>query len=268
MGYRIGKLLGFLAFPSSIVLIGLALGCLALLLAARWPRLRKAGLALVVASTLTYAILGFTPVWLLLATPLETRFPDLPADAPAPAGIVFIGGVVDGSTEAATGQPKYGMGSEAIDETIRLARRWPDVPIVLSGGGWPPRDGLDLSEAGTMARLLVAAGISSDRLILERRSRTTWENAVLSLEMVAPKPDARWLLVTPAWHMPRSIGAFRAAGWTGIVAAPSLGERRRPPGINASAAEALRLVDVMSREWIGLLAYRVLGRSSALFPAP
>lgn len=268
MGFLLGKGLGFLAFPSSMVLIGLVLGCLALLVATRRPRLRPIGVGLVLAATLAYAIFGFTSFWRLLDGPLESRFPMLAADAPAPVGIVLIGGVVDGVTEPATGRPKYGMGSEALDETLRLARLWPRVPIVLSGTGSVTADGLDLSEAATMARWLVAAGVSSDRLILERRSRTTWENATFSFAMVAPRPGDRWLLVTPAWHMPRSIGTFRAAGWTGIVAAPSLGESLRPWSFNASPAEALHLVDVMSREWIGLLAYRVLGRSSTLFPAP
>jgi uncharacterized SAM-binding protein YcdF (DUF218 family) len=268
MGFKFGKLLGFLAFPSTMVFALLVIGCLGLLLAGARPRLRRAAVALVVTATVVYGLLGGTNLWLALARPLEERFPDLAADAPPPAGIVFIGGVVDGSTEPLAGRPKLGMGAEAIDETLRLARRYPDVPIVLSGTGSFSVEGADLSEAATMARLLIAAGIPSDRLILERRSRTTWENARLSYEMVWPAPGARWLLVTPAWHMPRSIGAFRAAGWTGIVAAPSLGERLRPPSLNASPADALRLFDVMSREWLGLVAYRLLGRSTALFPAP
>lgn len=268
MAFKLGKLLGFLAFPSTLVFVLLVLGCLGLLLAGRWPRLRGAAVALVVGATVLYGVLGLTSAWLLLARPLEDRFPALPPDAPTPAGIVFIGGVVDGATEPATGHPAFGMGAEAVDETLRLARRWPEVPIVLSGTGSFSTAGVDLSEAATMARRLVAAGIPSDRLILERRSRTTWENARLSHEMVRPAPGARWLLVTPSWHMPRSIGAFRAAGWTGIVAAPSLGESLRPKSLNASPAEALRLFDVMSREWLGLAAYRVLGRSSALFPSP
>lgn len=268
MGYKIGKLLGFLAFPSSLVLVGLILGVIALALAANRPRLRRLGLALVVAATALYGVAGLTGAWRVLASALETRFPPLPADAPAPAGIVFIGGVVDGATEPRTGQPKFGLGAESIEETLRLAARWPQVPIVLSGTGSIGADGLDLSEAGTMARILIARGIPSDRLILERRSRTTWENATFSYEMVRPASDARWLLVTPAWHMPRSIGAFRAAGWTGIVAAPSLGEATRPDDLNAPMALYLRLFDVMTREWTGLVAYRLLGRSPALFPAP
>lgn len=265
---KFAKILGFLAFPSTIVFLLLLVGSLGLLFAGAHRRWRSAALAVVVAATVLYGALAMTDLWLVLARPLENRFPFVAADAAPPVGIVLIGGVVDGVTEPTTGRPKLGMGVEAIDETLRLARRWPDVPIVLSGTGSVVSADLDLSEAGTMARLLVAAGIPSDRLILERRSRTTWENARLSYEMVRPAPGARWLLVTPSWHMPRSIGAFRAAGWTGIAAAPSLGESLRPPNLNASPAEALRLFDVMSREWLGLVAYRLLGRSTAVFPGP
>lgn len=268
MLFRLAKLLGWLAFPSTLIFVALVLGLIALLFATRRPRLRTLGLGLIVAATAAYGALALTPVWWLLAQPLETRFPQLPADAPAPAGIVFIGGVVDGATEPATGRTKYELGAEAVDETVRLARRYPEVPIVLSGTGSMRADGTDLSEAGTMARMLIAAGVRSDRLILERRSRTTRENATMSFEMVRPAPGARWLLVTPAWHMPRSIGAFRGAGWTGIVAAPSLGEHLYRGNADQPPSERLHLVDVMSREWLGLLAYRLLGRSPSLFPAP
>lgn len=269
MLFRLGKFLGWLAFPSTLILVALGFGLVVLALApvARcgW---RRAGWAALVGATALYAVAALTPLALWLATPLETRFPPLAPDAPAPAGIVLIGGVVDGATEPATGQPKFELGAEAIDETIRLARRYPEVPILLSGTGSIEADGTDLSEAGTMARLLRAAGIGADRLILERRSRTTRENATLSFEMVRPAPGARWLLVTPAWHMPRSIGAFRGAGWTGIVAAPSLGEHLRPNNANEPPSERLRLFDTMSREWLGLLAYRLLGRSPDVFPGP
>ena len=48
---------------------------------------------------------------------------------------------------------------------------------------------------------------------MERRSRNTLENAEFSKALVAPKPGERWLLVTSAFHMPRSVGLFRKAGF-------------------------------------------------------
>ena len=48
---------------------------------------------------------------------------------------------------------------------------------------------------------------------MERRSRNTQENAEFSKAIAAPKPGERWLLVTSAYHMPRSVGLFRKAGF-------------------------------------------------------
>ena len=48
---------------------------------------------------------------------------------------------------------------------------------------------------------------------MERRSRNTQENAEFSKALVAPKEGERWLLVTSAFHMPRSVGLFRKAGF-------------------------------------------------------
>ena len=48
---------------------------------------------------------------------------------------------------------------------------------------------------------------------MERNSRNTLENAEFSKAMAAPKAGERWLLVTSAFHMPRSVGLFRKAGF-------------------------------------------------------
>ncbi len=268
MPFTLGKVLGLLAYPSTLILVALVVGLAASFLPDRLALPRALGRALLCLAVVAYAVIGLTPAWRWIAEPLETRFPPLAADAPAPEGIVLIGGMIDGATEPATGQAKALMGIEALETTIRLARRHPGIPIVFSGTGSIEADGVDLSEAATMARAVAAAGIDAGRFVLERRARTTWENAVFSHRMIEPRPGARWLLVTPAWHMPRSIGAFRAAGWDGIVAAPSLGETVRRAGPTASPGRRLHLFDVAAREWSGLLAYRLLGRSSALYPAP
>jgi uncharacterized SAM-binding protein YcdF (DUF218 family) len=78
------------------------------------------------------------------------------------------------------------------------------------------------------------------------------------------------LLVTSAYHMPRSIGVFRAAGFA--VEAFPVDWRTR--GTNdhrqlfASISDGLRRSDAAVREWVGLLAYRVTGRTSSLLPSP
>ena len=79
-----------------------------------------------------------------------------------------------------------------------------------------------------------------------------------------------WLLVTTAMHMPRAVGCFRAAGFQ-VEAYPiefTTRGRAGPFTGFASASSALIQLDRAAKEWIGLIAYRLMGKTDALFPAP
>jgi uncharacterized SAM-binding protein YcdF (DUF218 family) len=76
--------------------------------------------------------------------------------------------------------------------------------------------------------------------------------------------------VTSAYHMPRAMAAFRAAGFP-IEAYPV--DWRTGGPIDAlkpfpSVGDGLRRTDTAVREWVGLLAYRITGKTAELFPAP
>lgn len=111
-------------------------------------------------------------------------------------------------------------------------------------------------------------GVARDRVTLERRSRNTAENAEFTKALIGPKPGERWLLVTSAAHMPRSVGCFRRAGFP--VEAYPVGWRATPgwPLPEKALSAGLARFDRAAHEWIGLIAYRLLGRTDALFPAP
>jgi uncharacterized SAM-binding protein YcdF (DUF218 family) len=106
--------------------------------------------------------------------------------------------------------------------------------------------------------------------MLENRSRNTAENAAFSKALVAPKPGERWLLVTSAMHMPRAIGAFREAGFP-VEAYPvdyQTNGWQDLRNVFGSLSGGLGQLDGALHEWIGLIAYRLTGKSSALFPGP
>jgi len=73
------------------------------------------------------------------------------------------------------------------------------------------------------------------------------------------------LLVTSAFHMPRSMGVFCAAGWTDITPYP-VDHRTGAFSARSGWAFAANLEDlnVGVKEWVGLLAYRLTGRTHAL----
>ena len=114
----------------------------------------------------------------------------------------------------------------------------------------------------------MALGVEESRLVLENRSRNTYENAVFTREMVEPQPGETWLLVTSAFHMPRSVGLFRKAGFD-VTPWPAdyrtAGTERIGPAQD-NVADSLQNLSVATREWIGLVAYRVTGRIDSILP--
>ena len=70
--------------------------------------------------------------------------------------------------------------------------------------------------------------------------------------------------------MPRAMAAFRAVGFV-VEAYPVDWRTRGPEDLTrpfGSLAEGLRRTDTAVREWVGLLVYRVTGKSATFFPAP
>ena len=106
---------------------------------------------------------------------------------------------------------------------------------------------------------------------MERRSRNTLENAEFSKAMAAPKTGERWLLVTSAFHMPRSVGLFRKAGFA-VEPYPvdwrAGGRDDLVRVLDFRASTGCDARDVAVREWMGLVAYRVTGKTGELFPGP
>ena len=111
---------------------------------------------------------------------------------------------------------------------------------------------------------------SLQQVTFEARSRTTRENAVYTRELVEPKPGERWLLVTSSWHMPRAIGCFRQVGFD--VTAYPVDFRTRGPSDRVRpfqyASEGLRRLDLATKEWAGLIGYRLMGYVPEIFPDP
>ncbi|MCV0426426.1 MAG: YdcF family protein [Roseibium sp.] len=265
MFFYVAKIGYFFIQPSNfliaLVVLGLILG-----LGERW---RKSGTRIAWIGAIGLLVCGFSPVanWLIL--PLEERFPR-PETLVGYDGIIVLGGAVDTIVTGGRGDTALTTSGERITITARLADRLPDAKVIHTGGRGvivPAQ----ATEAEGAARLFEDFGISSERVILEDVSRNTWENAVFTKELVDPKPGQKWLLVTSAYHMPRSMGVFEKAGWSGVTAYPvdfrTRGAEDKTLGFSG-ASKGLRRFDVAFKEWVGLIAYWVSGRSTEIFPAP
>lgn len=153
-----------------------------------------------------------------------------------------------------TDQPGL-MALERLRYAARLARA-SALPLAASGGlhyGQPP------SEAALMADAM-RRDYGLEVRWLEEESRTTWENATLSAELLQPQGVRRVVLVTQAWHMPRARRSFELAGFE-VITAPmgylSAGYER-PLGGWLPESRVIWQSSQLLNETIGLLAYPIV----------
>ncbi len=263
----VSKLLWFIAQPSNLVVTALLLG---LLLAAR-TRFTRAGRRLTWVGFFGLLLGGFSPLANLVTLPLEERFP-VPAIAAgnrAYAGIIVLGGAEVGDISIARGQLSLNEAAERVSEGARLAHLMPATRIVFTGGaGGFIVDGVPGAPA--VVAFWRSVGIAANRIVLEDKSRSTWENAALTHQLLKPAAKQRFLLVTTAHHMPRAMGAFRRAGFDVVAYPVDFRTAGRSDAVKFFGAfpKGLRRLDDTTKEWVGLVAYRLLDRSTALFPAP
>lgn len=261
--FAASKMFWFLVAPSNLLML---LGGLGLLLAL--AGVRRWGMGLLAVSIVGWGVIGFSPLSNYLLSPLEERFPLYRGDAPI-TGVIILGGAEVADVGIARGVPAYANAGERAIAFGALARKYPDARLVFSGG-----NGKGNSETLTEARMTMIAlpelGIAPERVEFESRSRNTAENALFSKELLKPRPGERWLLVTSAFHMPRAVGCFRKVGFD-VIPYPVDFRTIGPDQLNETfsrTASGLDVADVSLKEWVGLVAYYLSGKTSALFPAP
>jgi uncharacterized SAM-binding protein YcdF (DUF218 family) len=262
--FVLSKTLGIMLLPINF-LIGLGVTG-AILLATRYARL---GRRFLIASAVLLAACAFSPLGNWLFYPLESRFPPWDDARGAPDGIVVLGGSIEPNISAVHGVPVVHGAADRLIATAALAHRYPKARIIFTGGSANMISG-DAREADYAAQIFESLGISRERLTMERNSRNTQENAEFSKVLAAPKSGERWLLVTSAYHMPRSVGLFRKAGFE-VEPYPVdwwLSGRADLWSFRVFSVDGLAAIDTGIHEWLGLVAYWMTGKTSEFFPGP
>lgn len=222
-------------------------------------RLRPAK-RLAIASAVFGVAIGVLPVgpWLMRAIENGYARPAYPAHVD---GVLVLGGGQDTALFRSRGVIGTDEALPRLVATAELARRYPAARVVFAGGSGRPGD-LQNSESGVAKVILLGLGVAPERLILEGKSRNTFENFTFAKALVKPKPHETWLLVSAAFHLPRATAIARRVGWT-VVPWPanyytSRGLGYRPDDI----LKNVNLTDQAVHELIGLAVYRISGKSA------
>lgn len=259
--FYLSKILWFFANPFHLVMLLAFISLLTLYL--KWYRTCKLFLTV---ATLTMITMSIYPVGDLVLSPLEKRFPR-PQQLPEKVdGIIILGGSIKLKESAAWETMETNGSAERILKGAALAKAYPEAKLVFTGGSGLMMDA-GKTEAAIAELMLLEQGIESNRIILEDKSRNTYQNATLTKEILSENISGNWILVTSAFHMPRSVGVFRGVGWKTIpfpVDYKSLPSEHRT--FRFDYEKNMRSLAWAMHEWIGLAAYYYTGKSAELFP--
>jgi uncharacterized SAM-binding protein YcdF (DUF218 family) len=203
------KIVGPLCFPLSICLILLVLGLIFL-----WfSRRQRTGKVLVTIGVMLLALLSYSAFSDRLLRPLEYRYPPVlnPAGLSDVKWVVVLGGGHNSDPRLPVTSQIDESAAVRLVEGIRLHNMLPESKLVLSGGTvFDP-----VPHARIMADAAAAIGVDSQEIVLQTRSRDTKDEARFIQDIVG---NEKFILVTSASHMPRSMAMFKKLGMDPVPA--------------------------------------------------
>jgi uncharacterized SAM-binding protein YcdF (DUF218 family) len=257
------KVVWMLVDPDNGLLLLLVLGTILL-----FTDRKNLGRRLVSITSVALLVLTVFPWSGLILLPLENRFP-IPEPLTKPIdGIIVLSGAEKSRITKERGQVVLRDSAERLTTFVGLSLRYPEAKLIFSGGAGSLGK-QEFKDTDTARLLFEQLGLSTDRVHFESESRNTVENARNSFDLARPQMGEKWVLVTSASHMPRAVGVFRKIGWSVIPYPVDFNTTGKIEfGIHFTGLENVNLISWALHEWVGIVAYWVMGRTSELFPGP
>jgi uncharacterized SAM-binding protein YcdF (DUF218 family) len=254
MFFYLSQFLSFLAMPLTIILM--------FLIAGFWLRKKRSGKKLMVTGIV---LLLFFSNQFLANLAMRSWEPDFKAFDSLPEyelGIVLTG--VTNLNKTAYDRTFFNKGADRATHAVQLYKLGKIKKILITGG-----QGLDPSNPNTEAKLLrdfmVMTGVPPADILVETEALNTRENALFSKEVLSKngfKLEQEFLLITSAFHMPRSKGCFDKVGLktdTFPVDFYSEDVRFSIPLLLQPEPHSIFIWHKLFKEWIGITVYWVVG---------
>ena len=159
-------------------------------------------------------------------------------------------------------RPVYSSSVDRLIQAISLYRKGKVKKILLTGGSGRI-SAPDEKESAILFGVLKDAGIPAADIILENESRNTYQNAVETARILkSGSHGTRFLLITSAFHMRRSLACFSKAG---INADPWSVDQKSgaitytPDRLLVPEAAVMEYWDILFHEWVGVIVYKAAG---------
>ena len=256
------KIIGQLFFPVPLCLEILIVGLLLLL----FTRKQKAGKIIITIGVILFILLSYPALSNTFLKRLEYQYPPLITTAASDfvpgevvsqvRWIVVLGGGHISDPNIPITSQLSGASLVRLIEAIRLHNQIPGSKLILSEGKvFDPVPG-----AETMAEVAKSIGVKQEDLILESESRDTIDEARIIKSIVG---NDKFILVTSASHMPRSMGMFKKLGMQPIPAPTDYSivrSQRISPGAFFPGSRGLRKAEGVIYEYLGLTWAKLRGQ--------
>ncbi|MFZ4699458.1 MAG: YdcF family protein [Candidatus Methylumidiphilus sp.] len=223
------------------------------MLALWWlPKRPLAGRRALIAGIGVSAVIGWLPLPDALLRHMENQYSAPQGSLQPYVGMVVLGGAIGIPCGEQDGR-RYTLNASAQRMTapVALLREYPHL-LLLFSGGQSDVIARAVSVADAAREFYASMGVSADRVLYERAARNTYENAVLSARVPGVDKTQPWLLVTSAWHMPRSMALFQREGWNVTPYAVDYRTGSYTPWSHYSIAEGALRWETLLHEVVGL----------------
>lgn len=256
MDFEFSKIFWAVCSPGNVLTILLLFGSIAAM--SRFYGTQSFGRRLTFLIALIFFGIALLPVGDLLLQPLENRFP--PEKPDHVDGIIVLGGDENPRLSDERGQPIAFTSMLRYMRVAIEARKYPDATLLFSGGSGLVVPYGKVKDFEVAREAMADMGVPVERMKFENKSRNTYENAMMSAQILHPAPAQKWLLITNAWHMPRAMECYRKAGFN-VYADPAgyLSGTEQVPPIQFNLEENLLKTTLAVHEYFGLAAYWLRG---------
>lgn len=259
MTFFLSKYLWYVFNPFNCILILFVIGLFFYFI--KFSKLSKIAFLL---GFISFISLGTLPIGTYLLYLLEKNYHykvDLPDNV---NGVIILSGATSPFLTKEHDQISLNGNVERLIESIFLIKKYPNAKFFFAGGSGSISHP-ELSHSAVAERLFSSLNIETDKIYFETKSRNTFENILFAKEVYNPKKNENWLLVTSAFHMKRAIYISEKLDLK-LIAYPTdyKTAKKFTWKLSFNFLGNLSSFQFSSHEWVGIIAYYLMGRSSKI----
>ncbi|SVE32519.1 uncharacterized protein METZ01_LOCUS485373, partial [marine metagenome] len=161
----------------------------------------------------------------------------------------------------------FNEAGERLTEAIKLIKIYNSSKIIFSGGSGS-LNANTLTHAFVAKKFFLEMEIDINKVFFESKSNNTYENILFSKNIINPKKNEKWLLVTSSFHMTRAMNIAEKLEWEFIPYPVDFRVGRDKIKFVPNFTKILQnfnTFNLASHEIVGLISYYYLGRTSKIF---